>query len=152
MPAGQNCTITVTFTPNGPGTRLGAVTLKDNSPGSPTQTIALTGIGESLGLGLTPASLNFGNILVGASATLSATLTNDGSASVNLTGFAVSPADGTYTLTNNNCPATLGVQQTCTFQISFTPPDVFTYKATLSITNSAGGAATLTTSGTGLNN
>jgi hypothetical protein len=59
------------------------------------QTIALTGTGESLGLGLTPASLNFGNISVGASATLSATLTNDGSASVDLTGFAVSPADGT---------------------------------------------------------
>jgi hypothetical protein len=148
--AGQNCTITVTFTPNGPGTRLGAVTLKDNSPGSPTQTIALTGTGESLALGLTPASLNFGNILVVASATLSATLTNAGSASVNLTGFAVSPADGTYTLTNNNCPATLSVQQTCALQITFTPPDVFTYNATLSISNSAGAAASLPLSGTGV--
>ena len=152
LPAGQNCTITVTFTPNGPGTRLGAVTLKDNSPGSPTQTIALTGTGESLGLGLTPASLNFGNILVGASATLSATLTNDGSASVDLTGFAASPADGTYTLTNNNCPATLSVQQTCALQITFTPPDVFTYNATLSISNSAGAAASLPLSGTGVDN
>jgi hypothetical protein len=152
LPAGQNCTIIVTFTPNGPGTRLGAVTLKDNSPGSPTQTIALTGTGEPLGLGLTPASLNFGNILVGASATLSATLTNDGSASVDLTGFAVSPADGTYTLTNNNCPATLSVQQTCALQITFTPPDVFTYNATLSISNSAGAAASLPLSGTGVDN
>ena len=152
MKAGENCTITITFTPNEPGTRPGAVTLKDNSPGSPTQTISLTGTGETLALGLSPASLNFGNILVGSSASLSATLTNDGSASVDLTGFAVSPADGTYGLTSNNCPATLSVQQTCTLQITFTPPDVFTYKATLSVTNSAGAAASLALSGTGLNN
>ena len=32
---GQNCTITVTFTPTAAGTRTGAVTLKDNDPGSP---------------------------------------------------------------------------------------------------------------------
>ena len=152
LTAGTNCTITITFTPNTPGTRNGAVTLKDNSPGSPTQTIALTGTGETLALGFTPASLNFGSIVVGASATLSATLTNDGSASVNLTGFAISPADGTYTLFSNNCPATLGVQQTCTLQLTFTPPDVFTYNATLSVTNSAGAAASLPLSGTGLNN
>jgi len=78
-------------------------------------------------------------------------LTNDGATSVNLTGFAIAPADGTYTQTNN-CPATLGVQQTCTFQIMFTPPDVFTYNATLSVTNSAGAAASLALTGMGLNN
>ncbi len=152
MTAGQSCTITITFTPTVSGTRAGAVTLKDNSPGSPVQTIALTGTGESLALGFTPASLNFGSLVaVGSSSTMSATLTNDGSASVNLTGIAISPADATYTQTNN-CPATLGVQQTCMFQIVFTPPDVFTYNATLSITNGAGNAATLALSGTGLNN
>jgi hypothetical protein len=151
MTAGTNCTITITFTPTKTGTRNGAVTLKDNSPGSPTQTISLTGTGETLALGFTLASLNFGNIVVGSSATLSATLTNDGSASVNLTGFAISPADGTYTQTHN-CPGTLSVQQSCTLQITFTPPDVFTYKATLSVTNSAGAAAGLPLSGTGLNN
>lgn len=151
MTAGTSCTITITFTPTKTGTRSGAMTLKDNSPGSPTQSIALTGTGETLALGFTPASLTFGNILVGSGATLTATITNDGSASVNLTGFAISPADGTYTQTNN-CPGTLSVQQTCTFQIVFTPPDVFTYSATLSVTNSAGAAATLLLTGTGVDN
>jgi hypothetical protein len=152
LTSGQNCTITITFAPTLVGTRAGAVTLKDNSPGSPIQSIGLTGTGETLALGFTPATLNFGSIVVGASSTLSATLTNDGSAAVNLTSISLASANvGTYHQTNN-CPATLAVQQTCTFQISFTPPDVFTYKATLSITNSAGAAATLTASGTGLNN
>jgi len=67
---------------------------------------------------------------------------------VNLTGFSISPADGIFTQTNN-CPGTLNVQQSCTFQIIFTPPDVFTYNETLSVTNSAGSAATLALSGTG---
>ncbi|HWO32643.1 MAG TPA: choice-of-anchor D domain-containing protein [Candidatus Acidoferrum sp.] len=151
MTAKTSCTIAITFTPTKTGTRTGAVTLKDNSPGSPTQTISVIGTGETLALGFTPASLNLGSVVVGSSITQSATLTNDGTAAVNITGIAISPADGTYTQTNN-CPTTLGVQQTCTFQIVFTPPDVFIYKATLSISNSAGAAASVLLSGTGLDN
>jgi N-acetylneuraminic acid mutarotase len=151
MNAGQSCTITVTFTPTAAGPRSGAVILKDNCPGSSSQTIPLTGTGETLALGFSPLSLKFGSVLVGSSSTLSATLTNDGSSVVNITGTSVSPTNGTYKQTNN-CPATLSVQQTCTFTIVFTPPDVFTYKATLSVTNNAGAAATLPLSGTGLNN
>jgi N-acetylneuraminic acid mutarotase len=149
LASGQNCTITATFTPTVAGTQNNAVILKDNCPGSPKQTISLTGTGETLALGFTPASLNLGSVAVGSSITQSATLTNDGAAAVNLTGYSISPADGTFTQTNN-CPGTLNVQQTCTFQITFTPPDVFTYNATLSVTNSAGAAATLPLTGTGL--
>jgi len=151
MTAAQACTITVTFAPTASGTRTGAVTLKDNSPGSPSQTITLTGTGETLALGFTPSSLNLGSVVVGSSVSMSATLTNDGSASVNITGISVSPANSTFTQTNN-CAASLAVQQSCTFQIVFTPPDVFTYKATLSVSNGAGSAATLALTGTGLNN
>jgi hypothetical protein len=82
---------------------------------------------------------------------MNATLTNDGSSAVNITGISVSPANGTFTQTNN-CPATLTVQQTCTFTIVFRPPDVFTYKATVSVSNNAGGAASLPLTGMGLNN
>jgi hypothetical protein len=149
VPAGGNCTVTVTFTPNAAGIRAGAVTLKNNCPGSPTQTISLTGTGETLALGFTPASLNLGSVPVGLTGAQSATLTNDGASPVKITGIAISPADGTFTQTNN-CPATLNVQQTCTVQIVFTPPDVFTYNATLSVSNGAGGAAKLSLTGTGL--
>jgi len=149
--AGQSCTITVTFTPTKAGTRSGAVTLKDNCPGSTSQTITLTGTGVTLALGFSPSSLNLGSVVAGSSSTMTATLTNDGSSSVNITGSSVSPTNGIYTQTNN-CPATLGVQQTCTFTIVFTPPDVGTYNATVSVTNSAGSAATLALTGMGLNN
>lgn len=151
MAAGQSCAITVTFTPTATGARNGAVTLKDNCPGSPTQTIGLTGTGVTLALGFAPASLNMGSVAVGSSLTQTATLTNDGAATVNLTGFSVSPGNGTFKQ-SNNCPSALAVQQSCAFTIVFTPPDVFTYQATLSVSNSAGTAATLALQGTGLNN
>jgi hypothetical protein len=123
--------------------------LKDDSPGSPTQTIALTGTGETLALGFTPASLNSGSVAVGSSSTLPVTLTNDGAVPVNLGGITFSKKGTTFTQTND-CPATLNVQQTCTFQITFKPPDVFTYNETMSVANSAGSPVTLPMTGTGL--
>jgi hypothetical protein len=147
--SGQNCTITITFTPTAAGTRNGTVTLKDNDPGSHAQTIALTGVGETLELGFTPSSLNLGSVAVGSTSSQTATVTNDSAAPVNIGVISISPANATFTQTNN-CPATLGVQQTCAVTIVFAPPDVFTYNATLSIANSGNGTAHLGLTGTGL--
>jgi hypothetical protein len=149
LAAGESCTITVNFQPTAGGTRKGAITLKDNDPGSPSQTISLTGIGEALALSFQPGSLNFGGIAVGLSSTQSATLINDGAAPLAISGFSVSSPGTTY-VQANDCPVTLAVQQTCTVQVTFTPPDVFTYKASVSAANGAGSAATLTVMGQGL--
>lgn len=145
---GQQCAIAITFTPTAAGTRAGGVTLTDDSPGSPTQTIALTGFGEATTLGFSPGSLLFPTTIVGSSAILAATLVNDGAAPVTIANIAIAPSNKTYTQTNT-CPATLNVQQSCTFQLVFAPPDVFTYKATLTVTDSAGAAATLAMKGLG---
>jgi N-acetylneuraminic acid mutarotase len=146
---GQQCAISVAFKPTAAGTRSGAITLRDNSPGSPRQTIALYGTGVKLALGFTPVSVNAGSVAVGSSVTAIAMLTNDGAAPVAISGIAIAPADGTFTQTNT-CPASLAVQRTCTIQVVFMPPDVFTYNATLSVTNNAGAPATLPLLGTGL--
>jgi hypothetical protein len=148
---GQNCAIMVAFAPTAAGTRNGILTLKDNDPGSPTQSITLSGTGETTTLGLVPGSLDFGGVVVGSSRVLSATLVNDGAAPVTITGISVSPADGIFSQ-SNNCPATLSVQQTCTFQITFAPPDVFSYSANLSVKSSGGGSAIVHLSGNGLDN
>jgi hypothetical protein len=151
LSAGQSCSVSVKFGPVQPGTRAGNVTLSDDCPGSPTQTIALTGVGETLALGFAPGSLNFGSVVAGSYKTLPATLINDGAATVTITGISLSGNGKTYSQTNA-CPATLAPQQTCTFQITFHPPDVGRYTATLTATNSAGAAATLPLTGKGLNN
>jgi N-acetylneuraminic acid mutarotase len=146
---GRNCAIRVTFTPTAAGTRNGTLMLKDNDPGSPTQSIILSGTGETTTLRLVPASLDFGGVIAGSSRVQGATLVNDGVAAVNITRIAISPANRIFSQ-SNNCPATLSVQQTCTFEITFTPPDVFTYSANLSVISSRGGSAILHLSGTGL--
>jgi hypothetical protein len=147
---GQSCRITVSFSPTLAGPRSGAVTLNDNAPGSPQQKTALSGTGGAGALIFTVTSLNLGGVIPGYSGTQSATLINDGSAAVNITGISIVPSGGTFTSTNN-CPAKLNPRQTCVFQVTFTPPDTGTYSATLTVTdNGIGASATLALSGTGL--
>jgi len=136
LSAGQNCTIAVSFEPTAVGTRKGVVTLKDNSPGSPTQAIALTGIGATNAITPLPGSLIFPNTLPGTtSLPLSITLYNDGSAAVSKIALGISPADRTFTQTNN-CPSTLNPNSSCVIQVFFTPPSSGKFTATLVVTDS----------------
>ncbi len=150
---GQNCTITVSFAPTAAGARNGAVTLTDNDPGSPTQTITLTGTGATNAVTLLPASLSFPGQTPGtSSAPMSITLYNDGTAAVSITNVAIAPARGTFTQ-SNTCPPTLNANTSCVIQVTFTPPDTGNYTATLSVTDSDQSSpqkARLT--GVGLNN
>jgi N-acetylneuraminic acid mutarotase len=148
---GQNCTISVTFTPTVAGTRSGAVTLKDNDPGSPTQAIALSGIGATNAITPLPGALSFPGVIPGTtSAPMSITLYNDGATAVNLTAIGISPANGTFTQTNN-CPATLNPNTTCVIQVVFAPPDTGNFSATLSVTDGdASSPQTASLAGVGL--
>jgi N-acetylneuraminic acid mutarotase len=151
--AGHNCTITVRFVPTAAGTRNGSVILKDNDPGSPTQTIALRGVGAANAMTLLPATLKFPGQTPGTSSSpLSITLYNDGISAVNITKVAISPANHTFTQTNN-CPATLKPNTSCVINVVFTPPDSGPYKATLSVTDTdKSSPQTASLTGTGLNN
>lgn len=147
---GLACTITVTFTPTTTGTRNGAVTLKDNSPGSPQQTISLAGNGSPYAFALSPSSLTFPSQLPGnSSAPLDVTVTNDGAGPVTIATISISPADGTFTQTNN-CPPTLSPRQSCTVQVVFTPPDSVSFSATLAVTDSANNTLTVALMGSGI--
>jgi len=150
---GQNCTITVTFTPTAVGTRTGAVTLTDNDPGSPTQTITLAGTGATSAMTLLPASLSFPGQTPGTSSSpMSITLYNDGMSAVNITNFTISPANGTFTQTNT-CPATLNPNTSCVIHVVFRPPDSGNFNATLSVTDTdKSSPQTASLSGVGLDN
>ena len=151
LASGNNCTITVNFKPVATGTRTGALTLRDNSTGSPIQKIALTGTGEPYAITVTPNPLNLPSVIPGSSTTATATVTNDGGAPVNITSISVTPADRTFTVYSTNCPSTLALQQTCQVVVLFTPPDSIPFTATLQVFDNAPGSphvATLT--GTGI--
>ena len=106
LAASANCTINVTFTPTTTGTRSGGITITDNNNGltGSTQTISLTGTGTAGGGGTTTVTLNPPTLyfesqaLSVASAQQPVTLTNTGTASLNISAITQS---GDFSETNN---------------------------------------------------
>ncbi len=85
VPPNGQCTIHVTFKPQGRGTHTGTVTITDNAPNSP-QTVPLTGVGTVVSL--VPSGLDFGDQQVGTNSPPQvATLTNYGKGAVSIYGI-----------------------------------------------------------------
>ncbi len=134
--AGTSCSINVSFKPTATGTRTGTLSVTDNASGSP-QTVALVGSGIAPAAALSPASLTFANQLVGTtSAAQSVTLSNPGSAPLNISQIATA---GDYTQTNN-CGASLDAGTSCTINVSFKPTNTGTRSGTLSVSDNVSGS------------
>ncbi|HUI83663.1 MAG TPA: choice-of-anchor D domain-containing protein [Candidatus Binatia bacterium] len=99
-------------------------------------------------IGFYPATLSFGDQAVGTtSAAQQVTLSNHESTSLTITSITVS---GDY-LENNNCPASLAPNNSCTINVSFRPAGTGMRSGTLTVTDSGPGSprtATLTGLGT----
>src|SRR5216684_1834507 len=79
--------------------------------------------------------VDFGNVVVGKSATLTRTMKNTGDATLNITSEVI-PSGAPYTETNT-CGATLAAGASCTFTFVFTPTKTTTQNSTCTITDSA---------------
>jgi phospholipase C len=79
--------------------------------------------------------VDFGNVVVGTSATLTRTMKNTGDATLNITSEVI-PSGAPYTQTNT-CGSTLAAGAKCTFTFVFTPTKVATQNSTCTITDSA---------------
>ena len=146
----STCTLQIAFTPIATGTRTGSVALSTSASTLP-HTAALTGIGIQSQLTITPSTLNFGSITIGASANLALTLANTGSAPI--TNLALTLPTSDFSLTTPCPAASLAPGATCTAQLTFTPTTLGTRTATLTIASSATPTPTLIPlSGTGLSN
>jgi Beta-propeller repeat/HYDIN/CFA65/VesB-like, Ig-like domain len=134
-PGGASCTITVTFTPTVTGQVTGNLTITDNASGG-TQTVALTGNGTTPGpaVTFTPNPLDFGDQTYNTSSTpQTITLTNSGTATLNITGISTT---GDFAETNN-CPAAVPVGGTCTITVTFTPSSTGTIASSVTVTDDA---------------
>jgi len=146
VPAAGTCTFTVTFSPTAPGPRYGSIMIEDDGAGSP-HFINLVGNGATAVAALVPASLSFPSLQINqTSSAQTATLTNNGNATLVISYIAISAA---YAETNN-CPGSLGIGSSCTFSITFTPTAGGASNGTLSITDNAPGSPhTVALSGSG---
>jgi hypothetical protein len=152
------CYVYVVFTPTASGSRTGTLTFATTAG---NVTVSLTGTGEadSLAVGLTPTSLNFGSETVGVSTSSLATnyvyIRNTGTEAEVLSGqpaiSGTNAADFTVQATGA-CPfngGSLAPGLDCYIYLQFTPSVVGGESATLTITDSAG-TQTLALSGKGV--
>ena len=119
------CNIYVTFDPLSTGAKKATLVIQDNDPTSP-QLVALTGTGSSYE-SFTPTSITYkATVLNTPSANTKVTFKYAGTGTLMLTGLAASSNYSiNYTgLTTGNCsaqPLALTTNQTCTFNVAFTP-------------------------------
>ena len=127
LQSGQTCTISVTFTPTGAGTRQATLSVTDNTSAG-SQSIALTGVGvaQQPDVTLNPASFTFSTPVNQGSTSQpqSVSITNDGTATLHITSIAIDPTSANasdFSLTSNNCGAALAVKATCGLTATFSP-------------------------------
>ena len=146
LPAnGGSCTFDITFTPTAAGTanQTLSVSLTDNAIGPPytfSVTENLMGQGDAPTLSITPNSLNFGNVVVGAGPTApqSFTVTNTSGGKLTLSGITIS---GPFALVHSNACAVgtqlIGSGASCTVYVTFSPISVGSMSGTVIIASNA---------------
>ncbi len=153
---GNYCYIEVVFTPAGTGARSGSVsfpvTYADSTTATFTATLAGNGLASAESVEVTPAGIQFGNVIVGAgSATYADTvqLTNTGDAPVTVGADSVT---GKFAISADSCASsTIQPGSTCYVYVYFNPTAAGPVTGTLTIAdNSPGGPHTVALSGTGI--
>jgi len=135
---GASCTLTVSFTPQigTAATRVSSIEISSNASTS-LEFISLAGVSTPSTIGISPASLSFGTVLVGASSTLPLQISNTGTTAAT---FGAITATGDYYLSTTTCPMpglTLAPGTSCTVQVVFMPTQSGTRTGTLSVATSA---------------
>jgi hypothetical protein len=143
--AGDNCTITITFTPSAVGARTGTLNVTTTAGLSP-KGVLLSGTGTAP-IFLSTSSLPFAPETVGTtSGVQTVTLTNDSKATLAVSSVAIS---GDFAIASNSCTSVTS-GHTCSVGVTFTPTVAGPRTGTLTITdNGVGSPELVSLSGTG---
>jgi hypothetical protein len=149
--AGNQTTIAVAFLPTSVGAASGNISVVSNAPTSPTSVgLSGTGIAATFTLGISPASLSFGNVTTNtSSATQNVTLTNTGNSKVTISQITLSGSG--YSMTGGSAPVTLTPSQNLILTNQFSPTVAGSVSGSLSmVSNASGSPAAVPLSGTGV--
>ena len=118
LEAGQSFSFTIVFAPTAAANASGSLSLVSDASNS-VPTVPLSGTGAAAGqLSVSPASLSFGNVVLGTSKSLTTKLSALNS-SVIISSGAVSDAE--FSLSGASFPLTLAPGQSATLTLTFTP-------------------------------
>jgi len=148
LAAGTNCTINIIFTPSQLGPSSAAVTVTDNTVGSPhSASLSGTGLTAGANASLSASSLPFSTQLVNTTSPPKGFILNNyGTVTLNITSVDATSNFGE----SDNCGSSLASGASCIINVTFTPSASGSLNGTLSITDNAlGSPQTVTLSGTG---
>ncbi|GGG72546.1 choice-of-anchor D domain-containing protein [Edaphobacter dinghuensis] len=148
LAASTSCTLEAAFTPTQAGTRTGAIAVA-SSLSTLALTVPVTGIGAQSHLLANPASLDFGSLALAASAELTLTLSNSGTAPVTGLHLAVT---GDYAIISPCALTTLVAGASCSVTLSFTPTALGTRAGALTITSATNSPTAVPLTGSGVPN
>jgi len=147
IPVGQTSTMQVQFAPKAAGSASGTLSMVSDASNSPLA-ISLSGMGTQATLGANPSSVNFGNVSVGGSSSVTVTLTNSGSS--NATISAASASGTGFSISGLSANQVINAGQSATFSATFAPTGAGATTGSISITSDAPGSpTTIALSGTG---
>jgi hypothetical protein len=129
---GGSCQIGVQFAPQTAGDKTSAVEISTDSSSS-LDFLSLYSVAQGAALTFNPASLDFGTVSIGTSATLAAQMTNSGTTIVDISSIT---ASGDYSVTSN-CGVALAPGSSCTLTVTFTPTLAGTRTGYVNVANSA---------------
>ncbi|MBZ5614891.1 MAG: choice-of-anchor D domain-containing protein [Acidobacteriia bacterium] len=134
LSTGQSVTFNVAFAPSTAGSITTNLTLVSNAGNSPL-IIALSGTGTALGqLGVSPAILSFGDVVLGVSSTLNSSLGATGAA---VTISSASSSNPEFTISGLSLPAVLAAGQSLPYKVTFKPQASGSASATLTFVSNA---------------
>lgn len=139
LPAKGTKTVTVTFTPTMAGAKSASLSVAHNGTGSPA-TVALSGKGVAAAAPtLSASSLTFDDTKVGATTSKSVTLTNPGTASLNVSGVTLTGIDASQ-FTVSPTRVTLAAKGKQNLTVTFAPTAAGAKSAALSIAYDGSGS------------
>jgi hypothetical protein len=137
---GNACTLSVTLTPSGSGSRAASITIVDNAPGSP-HLVPLTGVGALPGVLVAPSNIGFAAQLVGtASSPVLVNVTNTGAGSLTISKVSFTGADASDFMETNNCSGIINPNGSCTIQAVLDPATIGSKTALLTLADNAPGS------------
>ena len=147
---GANCAVTVTFASSTAGSFSAYLTVASNAYFGGMVQVLLTGTAAvpTPAATFSTTSLNVGSAAAGASITGTVTITDSGTAPLTLNPATLSGTGANLFADSTTCGATLAVNASCAFTVTFAPLVPGSYAATLNIPNNATGAQSVTLSAT----
>jgi hypothetical protein len=148
LAAGQSTSFSVAFAPTSTGSLAGSVTVVSNATNSPA-TISLTGTGIQPQISVTPSSVSFGSVTVGATGTQTLTIRNAGTAT--LTVSQASLTGSGFTSSGLTLPLSVAPGASSSITVGFTPTSASTFSGSLTfISNAPNSPLVVPITGTGI--